>query len=70
MHRPTGPAPENPVAGRSGVAARGRLSLLWLRTMGKEIRVTARNTYSRTSSHFDFRRTTAINWGWHLARGP
>ena len=28
MHRPTGPAPENPAVGRSGVAARGRLILV------------------------------------------
>ena len=36
MHRPTGPAPENPAVGRSGVAARGRLILLCVRTVARE----------------------------------
>ena len=36
MHRPTGPAPENPAVGRSGVAARGRLTLVFVRTPAKE----------------------------------
>ena len=36
MHRPTGPAPENPAVGRSGVAARGRLILLALQLVGRE----------------------------------
>ena len=35
MHRPTGPAPENPAVGRSGVAARGRLILITLRVIGE-----------------------------------
>ena len=36
MHRPTGPAPENPAVGRSGVAARGRLILVSVRRPARE----------------------------------
>ena len=35
MHRPTGPAPENPAVGRSGVTARGRLILVTPRVTGE-----------------------------------